>query len=153
MLFWTVVFLTLGLLYFVRGSLFYSRLIKIGELALKIAETNDQSKGIELIKLVAFPFIYSIVMLIVYMIYLFNVIDIDPLKYPTLIIIGLIVINLVKSFSTGRSKIDLSTEESRHKYRIELYTRKRWTIKGILYHIITTGYYTYIIYLLVFTQK
>jgi hypothetical protein len=133
--------------------MFYDRLIKIGELTLKIAETNDESKSVELLKLVAFPIIYTIVFMITYMVYLFNAIDIDPLKYPTLIIIALTIINVVKSFETRKPKHDLTTEESRHKYRIELYTRKRWTLKGIFHHILTTSYYVYVLYLLEFAQK
>lgn len=151
MLFWTVVFITMSLLYLVRGKSFYSSIVKGGELLLeKSQDGTSESRKKELEKEMlsaSLPLLLvDLPLAIAKLIYFFKAVNIDVYKYPTLIMIAIIVIGFVTSFSNNKNNNDLSTEEKRFKYKSKLYQKR--TGWGVINSLINLGYFGYMFYVL-----
>lgn len=153
MLFFTLVLITLYLILLVRGSIFTNTIIKVGELTLKANEQGLKNYGEkklneELGKLVMPMMFYTLSLLLVEMIYLINALRVDYLKYPTIIIMVLIMMAFVTS-SRKSKKDDLATEEGRQSFKKKLYKNSGRTFKGTIYKLIYLSYFIYMFYVLV----
>jgi len=148
MLFWTLVFITFYLINLSKGSILYNSTIKLGELTLEynkegISNIKKKEIGKEMLFMLI-PVFLVILLLIIQTIFLICAIHIDYLKYPTIIILAFIILNIVKSVKKPTTKINLSTEE----YRKKLYLTKKRTFKGTLITLMYLAYYFYMFYIL-----
>jgi hypothetical protein len=151
MLFWTVVFITMSLLYLVRGKSFYSSIIKSGELTLEKSQENiSESRKKELdqeILLTGLPLLLvNLPLAIAKLVYFFKAVNVDIYKYPTLIMIAIVVIGFVIGFSNNKNNNDLSTEEKRFNYKSKLYQKR--TGWGVVNSLISLSYFGYMFYVL-----
>lgn len=151
MIFWTVVFITYYLAALTRGNLYYGVFQKVGELTLKqaIAETKKEKDEIamEMLKSSWTLFLGIPIMIIMY-IYLFNAMNVDVYKYPTIIMLFYAIL-ITFVFRKKQNKNDLNTEEGRMRYKIELEKTKRYTFRGFISQIGFLTYFGYMFYLLV----
>ncbi len=145
MLFWTVVFFTMNLVLLVRKP-FRDALIKTGELNIQKAEGKITEKEFNEKVLnhgcIVLLFLPAFIGELIYLIY---AIKIDPMIYPSVILLAYLIIGTV--FNKTK-KNDLVSEEGRQKYRLELYKGK--TLKSALINLIYCCYFGYMFYVLVF---
>jgi len=147
MLFFTIVFITYFLAIVIKGNLYYDLIIKAGEETIKQHELGKKEAGEHAKKFAFILFAVMLPMLITELIYLINALQIDYLKYPTI----LMLLNIIIAFAKIKpDKNDLTTEEGRIKYRINLYKNKKRTIKNTIIKLLNLVYFSYMFYLLVF---
>jgi hypothetical protein len=152
MIFWTVVFLTYALACLVKGNLFYEVMKKNGLLLIKQAtvEIKDERDKInkEIIKNSWSMFLVFPIVIGMY-IYFFSALSIDTLKYPTIIMLFYVLIITFVLNKNKTPKNDLTTEEGRLKTKSAIENMKRYSLKGIITHLIYVTYFSYMFYLLV----
>jgi hypothetical protein len=90
--------------------------------------------------------LFGLGLVVVHIVYLLYAINLDPLKYPTIIMIAWIMISFIKGAVS--KKLDLSTEEKRKEYLAKIYLSKR-TLSGTIINLAFLGYFVYMFYLLV----
>lgn len=152
MLFWTLVLITFTLIKFIKGGFFKDTIIKTAELTVKENEPETTDKEKKALQEEAFKIgwtymLFGICLLIVYISYLLNAIYLDPLKYPTIIMIAWIMLAFIKGVVS--KKLDLSIEENRKIYLAKAYLTGRRTLRGTIYNLLFLVYFGYIFYLLV----
>lgn len=150
MLFWTVVFLIIWLSLLTKGnnSLIFtktkqSRLddIERASQGLDISKpTTAQYQGCILTFFYFFLFIYQFV-------YYFKAINIDMLRYPTIIMIVITIINILFFNINKSKKHDLTTEDGRYEARKEIEKLSKRSIKSILIQLINITYFCYMFYI------
>ena len=151
MIFWTLVFITFTLIKLIKGSIFKETLIKVAEIAVKgsypeLSEEEKKNLQTESFRIGWQYFLFGLIVIIVHIIYLLNAIDLDPIKYPTLLMIAWIILAFVKGIVS--KKLDLSTEEKRKSYLAKVYLSKR-TLSGTILNLVFLSYFGYMFYLLV----
>lgn len=147
MLFWTVVFFTVSLIFLVREP-FKEMTIKAGELYIQKAQGKLTEKEYNEKALKSISWVFLILPLFLgEIIYLICAIKIDPIIYPSVILLAYMIINMV---CNKTKKNELNTEEDIQKYRMNLYKGK--TLRSIIYNLICCGYFGYIFYVLVFLK-
>jgi uncharacterized membrane protein len=87
-------------------------------------------------------------MLIVQLFYLINAISIDYLKYPTIIVMILIMSGITIGAKKTKKIDDLTIEKGRQDYRNKLYKCSGRTLKSTITQIIYLGYFVYMFYIL-----
>jgi hypothetical protein len=119
--------------------------IEIGELNIKKAkgETIDKEYNIETKNIL--QVILIIFLLLCEIIYLIYAINIDPYKYPTIILLLYLIFSTVL---INKNQPDLSIEENIIKYRKKLYKPK--TFLNVLTNLTYCCYFGYMFYVLVF---
>lgn len=146
MLFWTVAFLTMNLIFLFRVP-FREANIKNGELYIQKSEGKITEKEYsELTFKQSWTMLLMLPLFLGEIIYLISALKVDPLRYPTIISLAYFIISSV--LAKTNEPIDLSTEELKTKYRMKLY--KNRTFKGILTNLIYCSYFGYMFYVLVF---
>ena len=151
MLFWTLILITFTLIKLIKGELFKETTIKMAELTVKefvpgISEEEKKSLQTETLKASLLYMLFGLGLVIVHIIYLLNAIDLDPLKYPTIIMIAWVMLAFIKG--SVFKKMDLSIEENRKIYLAKAYLSKR-TLRGIILNLAFLSYFGYMFYLLV----
>ena len=151
MLFWTLVLITFTIIKIIKGGFFKDTIIKLAELTIEennpeISETEKKNKQAESLKVGWVYVLFGLVVVIVHIIYLLNAIDLDPLKYPTIIMIVWVMLAFIKGVVS--KKMDLSIEENRKIYLAKTYLSKR-TLRGIILNLAFLSYFGYMFYLLV----
>ena len=151
MLFWTLILITFTLIKLIKGELFKETTIKMAELTVKefvpgISEEEKKSLQTETLKASLLYMLFGLGLVIVHIIYLLNAIDLDPLKYPTIIMIAWVMLAFIKGAVS--KKMDLSIEENRKIYLAKAYLSKR-TLRGIILNLAFLSYFGYMFYLLV----
>jgi len=151
MLFWTLILITFTLIKLIKGELFKETTIKMAELTVKefvpgISEEEKKSLQTETLKASLLYILFGLGLVIVYIIYLLNAIDLDQLKYPTIIMIAWVMLAFIKGAVS--KKMDLSIEENRKIYLAKAYLSKR-TLRGIILNLAFLSYFGYMFYLLV----
>jgi hypothetical protein len=135
-------------LIFLFNNPFKKENIKVGEFNIKKAKgetTNEkykiETKSVLQVILVIFLFFFEII-------YLIYAINIDPYKYPTIVLLLYFIISTVLINKNQQRQPDLSIEENITKYRKELYKPK--TFISALTNFIYCCYFGYMFYVLVF---
>jgi len=151
MLFWTLVLITITIIKLIKGGLFKETYIKMAEFTVKESYpelTKEEKKEIqtESFKVGWSLILFRLGLVVVHIIYLLNAINLDPLKYPTIIMITWIMIAFIKGVVS--KKVDLTTEEKRKKYLAKVSLSKR-TLSGTIINIAFLSYFGYMFYLLV----
>jgi len=151
MLFWTLILITFTLIKLIKGELFKETTIKMAELTVKefvpgISEEEKKSLQTETLKASLLYMLFGLGLVIVHIIYLLNAIDLDPLKYPTIIMIAWVMLAFIKGAVS--KKMDLSIKENRKIYLAKTYLSKR-TLRGIILNLAFLSYFGYMFYLLV----
>jgi len=145
MLFWTVIFFTVNLMYLIRNPA-EKAIIKLGELKIEEAEgkyLNEKQKK-EMLNNSLVIFFVNLMDLGEF-IYLINVLKTDVLKYPTIIVL---ILTISLFFRKSKLSGDLSTKETISEYREKLYKQNH--SKRIIISLIYCSYYAYMFYILVF---
>ena len=152
MIFWTVVFITYYMASLVKGDLFYNVLQRQGELNIKYANvTGKEEKKLaaeEMFK-ASWKMLLAIPLVIALGIYLFSAINVDVHKYPSIVMLFYVIFNSLVLNRNKKSKCDLTIEEGKIRYKIELEKMKRYTFKRFIINLIYIGYFGYMFYLLV----
>jgi len=153
MLFWTIILITIYLILLVRGSFFTNTIIKLGELTLKANEQGLEYYGEGRLKnelgKIGMPMLfYGLGMLIVQLFYLINALSVDYLKYPTIIIMIIIMSGFAIGAKKTKNKDDLTTEKGRQNYRTKLYKQSSRKFKSTMTQIIYLSYFIYMFYVL-----
>jgi hypothetical protein len=149
MVFWTIVFIIFYLSLLLKGSPFYKKRIEYGELEIKKFEGGDKEElSTQQMKTIGFPFVCLWCLIIVEIFYLGSALDNDPNKYPTIVAMLILVLNVLLSKNSNND--DLSKEEDMRKYKVKLYKTKRWSFKGVTSNLIYLTYFCYMFYILVF---
>jgi len=152
MLFWTLVLIAFTIIKMIKGGFFKETLIKIAELTIKEynPETTTEEKKIlqtESFKIGWKFMLFGLGLAVVYITYLLNAINLDPLKYPTIIMMAWIMLAFIKGFVS--KKVDLSTDENRKIYLAKAYLSNKRTLRGTIVNFGFLGYFWYMFYLLV----
>lgn len=145
----SLVFITLYLAAIVKGSLFYNTYkltyeLEIGKLDGTLSENDLKDKAIKVLIPVLFA-VGWVVSLIAYYLYALNI---PELKWFTLVMIGLMVVNFVKSI-TSKKKAENDLEKLEEAKR-KLYTVKKRTFKGTVMNLLSLIYFCAAFYVLVF---
>ncbi len=146
MLFWTVVFFTMNFIFLFRVP-FRETNIKIAEIYIQKAEgkITEKEYNNQIFKQ-SWHMFFLLLLFLGEMVYLISALKVDPLKYPTIILLVYFIINF--AVMKLNKSVDLSTEEAKIKYRMKAYKSK--TFKSILTNLIYCGYFGYMFYYLVF---
>lgn len=148
MLFLTLVFLSFTFVSLVKGKLFYQFAIDLGEENIKQQTDSDYKPNTSLAgKMIAFS-LFAIVYLVTYFIYLTNAIGLDPLKYPSLLMFLWVLINFIMGYKNRSGKLDFRNQDVVNKFRKKIY--KKRTLKGTIGNLISTIYFVYMVYVIVF---
>lgn len=148
MLFLTLVFLSLTFVSLVKGKLFYQFAIDLGEENIKQQTVSDYKPNTSLAgKMITFS-LFAVVYLVTYFIYLTNAIGLDPLKYPSLLMLLWVLIGFIMRYKNGSNKLDFTNQDVVNKFRKKIY--KKRTLKGTIEKLISTSYFVYMIYVIVF---
>ena len=143
MLFWTIVFLTFNLFLLIRNPM-KEISIKLGEVCINKAE-GKIVKEETIISQILIIFLVILPLWIGEVIYLIYAIKLDPLIYPSIILLGYIIISCL--FIKAKNP-KLNTKEEIEEYRKEIYSDRKF--KRILVNIIFCIYFVYMFYVLVF---
>lgn len=152
MLFWTIVFFTFSIIKLIKGDVFHQTSITIAEAEVKKANPELSKIGKDNIdKEVlknggAIVSIVGLIMVIAEIVYYLKAINLDIYKYPTIGMILLVVLIVVKSSIV--KKPDLSTELDQKKYLAKIYANKR-TLFGTFNTLVNLAYFGYMFYVLV----
>ena len=152
MVFWTVVFITFYLASLIKGNLFYNLTKRVGELVLKQAEAETKKEKDEIAKEIiksSWMIYLTIPLAIIEYIYLFKAINIDPYKYPSIVMLFYLLLTMFVFNRNKKNKTDLTTQEGRIVYKNELEKLKRYTFKGIIKQLVFLVYFGYMFYCLV----
>lgn len=148
MLFLTLVFLGLGAYGMLKGKLFYKLGIELAEDTISKQTNENYTPNKELGMKTLFYIPLMLIYIITYVIYLTKAVNIDPLVYPTLIMMLTYVLTTVFNFARGNKTPDLKVEENLIKYKARAF-RKR-TFVGFVRSLMAVTYFSYMIYVLVF---
>lgn len=148
MLFLSLVFLGLGVFGLLKGKLFYKLRIELGEETIKkqTIDNYTQSKDLGIKVLISLPIM--LIYIVVYLVYLTKAVYIDPLVYPTFIMLLTYILTTVFNFAKGNKTPDLKIEENLIKYKAKMY--KKRTFVGFVKSLMAVAYFSYMIYVLVF---
>lgn len=152
MVFWTVVFITFYLASLTKGDLFYNSTKRVGELVLKRAEAETKKEKDEIAKEIiksSWMIYLTIALTIIEYIYLFKAINIDPYKYPSIVMLFYSLLTMFVFNGNKKNKTDLTTQEGRIAYKNELEKLKRYTFKGTIKQLVFLVYFGYMFYCLV----
>ena len=152
MVFWTVVFIIFYLASLTKGNLFYNLTKRVGELVLKQAEAETKKEKDEIVKEIIkslWKIYLTIPLAIIEYIYLFKAINIDPYKYPSIVMLFYSLLTMFVLNRNKKNKTDLTTQEGRIVYKNELEKLKRYTFKGIIKQLVFLVYFGYMFYCLV----
>jgi hypothetical protein len=149
MIFLSLLFITLYLASLFKGNLFYNSAkqsieleIKKFEGTLKHGQYNEQIT--KLIPIFLFQIIWVILLIVFYLFAL----EIEQMKYLTLIMIAYVVFNVVKNIVKKKSH---KTDEEKIEFlKRELYTMKNRTFKGTIINALHLFYFCLAFYTLVF---
>lgn len=149
MIFWSILFLSISLYVLFKGSVFSLASKKLKSLNIRSAEGENSNELIEeYIKTGCFPLIVSLIMVIAEAIYLTSAISVDPHKIPTLIAIAVYVLSWAIALSKKKYR-EMSKEEL-EKVKAKLEHSKNRTFSGTLRAIFWSGYYIYMLYILIY---
>ena len=155
MLFWTIVFITYYTLELTNGNLFYNCIIKSSKLSVEQGIEKDIVKkkelGTELLKAV-YPLFLIIPLSIIEFFYMISAIRYDVYKYPSIILIFYLILNLVRSQSKNNNKknINLETEEGRFNFQTNINKNiKKYSFKLAFTSIVFLGYFCYMFTILI----
>lgn len=148
MLFLSVVFVALSLVTLVKGRLFHQIIIDLGEEEIRKNTVDDYRPNKELVAPTIGLIIYGLISLTTYIIYLTNAVGLDPLKYPSLIMLVWYIFGFIIGYMKGKKKMDYTDKSKLNNLRNKLYRRR--TFKGTIRSIVTLTYFIYMIYILVF---
>ncbi|TCJ00423.1 hypothetical protein E0Y62_26885 [Cytobacillus praedii] len=146
----TIVFFIYYVILFIKGNPYHRMRILFGE-----EEIRKQKLGIDSYKPDETLVVKSLLLLlflvpfsITSIIYLCVGVQIDPYKYPTLVLLVIYIISFLWGVINGRKKVDLSSEEKILKYRKKL--EKKRTLNGTFFQILWIAYFSYMAYFLIF---
>lgn len=145
MIFVTMIFILMSVRYLLRGNAFQDTLKLLAQAGI------DQSKGkaVDLSELKSKTLVMIGVGLLTFtakIIYLFFAYDIDPLKYPTLLMFVLYFGTIVTSKPDSGKPI---TEEAIAKAEYKLMHLPRWSTSIVIHVILWLAYLLYISYILI----
>lgn len=149
MIFFTIVFFIMSARYIIKGRLFHTSLIRLGELNLIKSQSNMtkfQEKVLKnkILELIIPQLLIFIPLIIANIIYLVQALNIDIYKYPT---ISMIILFVIQTFSNKNENNDLSSEEKRLIYKSKIYQKR--TTYNTIRALINLNYYGYMFYILV----
>ena len=143
----TIIFLTMSLVTLLKGRMFNGLYAEIVEENIKMNTIKDHKFNTGLLGKVLLFVLYGLGLLVVQLIYLSNALDYDIYKYPTLVMLFLLILGIIKPLATTK-KNTVYDEETIRKERAKI--DKKRTPVGVLRNILSLAYYSYILYLLVF---
>jgi hypothetical protein len=149
MVFWTILFFAISFYGLFKGSIFAPTAKKMIEINMGLAEGEDKDKlGAEFIKNGCLPLIFACSVLFAEIIYLIIALQVDTLKYPTIVaiivlIFGFIFLKSKKKYSDMNAK-ELEIEKAK------LITYKSITLKSFVKSLLWSTYFGYMFYVLVF---
>lgn len=152
MIFWTIVFIIYYLASLIRGNLYYDSIKKSGELVLKQATTDSRLEKEKIAKDIvksSWDILLSLLLIIIMYIYLFNAINVDVYKYPSIVMLFYSLLTVFVFRDRKKSRQDLTTEDGRYEYRKELDNLKRYSFKDFIKQLIFLIYFGYMFYILV----
>ena len=150
MLFWTLVLIAFTIIKLIKGGFFKEVIVNVAELTVKQynPETSEKEKKAlqeEVLKVSWVYLLFGLVTVIVHIVYLLNAIELDPLKYPTLIMIAWVMLAFIKGVVT--KKMDLSIEQNRKIYLSKAYLLNKRTLQGTIKNLLFLSYFGYMFYL------
>lgn len=149
MIFWTILFLTIGLYGVFKGPLFSETGKKLKMLNIRHAEGESADKLLdEYVKAGCLPIITALILTVIEFIYLVNAISFDIYKIPTLVAIMYFIISFIASFMKKNvSKMD---EYELAKEKVKALQTKNVTYKTVIKNLIWSTYFGYMLYILIF---
>lgn len=149
MIFWSIVFFTASFYNLIRGGMFRSTFNKIKKIQIERIESgNNQKYDTELLKAGCLSLILGFSLFIAQVIFLINAIEYDVYKYPTIALIILIIISIIR-IKKDKSIEDMTPDELIiHKAKLLKPLKRTFiqTFRSLLWVI----YYGYMFYVLVF---
>ena len=142
----TIIFLTMSLFTLFRGRLFRDFHIKITEENIKLNTIENYKYDSGLLMRAMLFIVYGFVLMIVQIVYLSNALQYDIYKYPTVIMLFLVVYGILKPLFMSKKKQSFD-EESIKKHREKAY--KNHTFTSVARNLTNIAYYAYMLYLLV----
>lgn len=145
----SLVFITFYLASIIKGSLFYNTYkasyeLEIGKLDGTLTDDELRDKAIK----VLIPTLFAVGWIVSLIGYYLHALNIPELKQFTLVMIGLMVVNMVHSI-TSKKKTENDLEKLEEAKR-KLYTVKKRTFKGTVMNILSLVYFCVAFYVLVF---
>ncbi|MGZ9868248.1 hypothetical protein ACU3L3_07475 [Priestia endophytica] len=144
--FFTILFLVFSIVALIKGDIFQSVKITMGEDEIKRQQlgTDNYVPDKKMIGSLLTIFLVMLPFAIAKMIYLCVALSYDPFTYPTLALLVYLITSLIIGFTKKKTKIDLSTDKKIEDYRKSL--NKKRTVKGVLISIV---YIVHLAYMLV----
>ncbi|GAB6989565.1 hypothetical protein JCM16418A_16150 [Paenibacillus pini] len=153
MIYCTIIFLALSLYGVFRGTLFSETAKKITLLTIKQAqgEINSEKMGKEFLKDGCIQWIAAVLLIIVEIVYLVNAIGYDTYKFPTLIMIALLISLLI--IGSMEKNVNKMTDLELAVAKAKASRSKNVTLISIIRGLIWITYYGYMLYILVFDER
>jgi hypothetical protein len=152
MLFWTIVFFTFSIIKLIKGNVFYETSVAMAEAEVKkanpeLSKADKDNIDKEILKNGGAIFsIGVLIMAIAEIIYYLKAVNLDIYKYPTIGMILLVILIVVKG--AIKKKPDLSSELKQKEYLAKVYANKR-TLFGTFNTLANLVYFGYMFYVFV----